>query len=71
MKLIVGKISASVMGGQVEGLVCAYPGARTPIGAIGNYTKRKSCFLSGLYVIFFLIRLYILLGSAELLHQIS
>ena len=25
------------MGGRVEGLVCADPGARTPIGASGNY----------------------------------
>ena len=25
------------MGGRVEGLACAYPGARTPIGASGNY----------------------------------
>ena len=26
-----------LMGGQAEGLACAYPGARTPIGASGNY----------------------------------
>ena len=31
-----GKISASVDGGPREGLACADPGARTPIGASGN-----------------------------------
>ena len=30
------KISASVDGGRAEGLACADPGARTPIGASGN-----------------------------------
>ena len=25
------------MGGRAEGLACAYPGARTPIGARGNF----------------------------------
>ena len=30
------KISASVAGGRAEGLECADPGARTPIGASGN-----------------------------------
>ena len=25
------------MGGRAEGLACAYPGARTPIGASGNF----------------------------------
>jgi hypothetical protein len=29
-------ISTSVDGGQVEGLACANPGARTPIGASGD-----------------------------------
>ena len=27
------------MGGQAEGLACADPGARTPIGASGNFNK--------------------------------
>ena len=31
-----GKISASVDGGRAEGLECADPGARTPIGVSGN-----------------------------------
>ena len=31
------KISASVNGGRAEGLACADPGARTPIGASRNY----------------------------------
>jgi hypothetical protein len=33
-----------LMGGRVEGLACADPGARTPIGASGNF----GTFLDGL-----------------------
>ena len=29
-----------LMGGRAEGLACADLGARTPIGARGNFTKR-------------------------------
>ena len=31
------KFSLVLMGGQVEGLACADSGARTPIGASGNF----------------------------------
>ena len=31
-----GKYSLISMGGRTEGLACADPGARTPIGASGN-----------------------------------
>ena len=31
-----GKFPLVSMGGQAEGLACADPGARTPIGASGN-----------------------------------
>ena len=31
-----GKFSLVPMGGRAEGLACADPGARTPIGASGN-----------------------------------
>ena len=30
-------VSVYYSGGPVEGLLCADPGARTPIGASGNY----------------------------------
>jgi hypothetical protein len=30
------------MGGRAEGLACADPGARTPIGASGNYINSGS-----------------------------
>ena len=33
-----GKFPIVLMGGRAEGLACADPGARTPIGASGNYT---------------------------------
>ena len=32
------------MGGQAEGLACADPGARTPMGASGNYNKANGVF---------------------------
>ena len=32
-----GKFPLVSMGGQAEGLTCADPGARTPIGASGNF----------------------------------
>ena len=31
------KCSLMLMGGRAEGLACADPGARTPIGVSGNY----------------------------------
>ena len=35
------------MGGQAEGLTCADPEARTPIGASGNFNKLlNSCLIS-------------------------
>ena len=30
-----GKLTLVSMGGRAEGLACAYPGVRTPIGASG------------------------------------
>ena len=41
-----GKFPLVSMGGRAEGLACADPGARTPIGASGNFLyfwKRVSC----------------------------
>jgi hypothetical protein len=32
-----GKFLLVLMGGRAEGLACADPGARTPIGASGNF----------------------------------
>jgi hypothetical protein len=32
-----GKFPLVSMGGRAEGLACADPGARTPIGSSGNY----------------------------------
>ena len=32
-----GKLSLMLMGAQAEGLACADPGERTPIGVSGNY----------------------------------
>ena len=37
-----GKFPLVSMGGRAEGLACADPGARTPIGASGNYIIIKS-----------------------------
>ena len=37
------KFPLVLMGGRAEGLVCADPGARTPIGASGNF---DGCFLA-------------------------
>jgi hypothetical protein len=34
-----GKFPIVSMGGRAEGLACADPGARTPIGASGNASK--------------------------------
>ena len=40
-----GKFLLMSMGGRAEGLVCADPGARTPIGASGNSSRtRYHCF---------------------------
>ena len=33
-----GKFPLVSMGGRAEGLACTDPGARTPIGASGNFT---------------------------------
>ena len=38
-----GKFPLVPMGGRVEGLVCADPVARTPIGASGNYNYKANC----------------------------
>jgi hypothetical protein len=34
-----GKFPLVSMGGRVEGIACADPGARTPIGASGNFSS--------------------------------
>ena len=34
-----GKFLLVLIGGRAEGLACADPGARTPIGTSGNYIK--------------------------------
>ena len=36
-----GKFPLVSMGGRAEGLACADPGARTPIGAIGNFISKQ------------------------------
>ena len=41
----VAENSASVDGGPREGLACADPGARTPIGASENFSSSSSSFL--------------------------
>ena len=43
-----GKFSLVSMGGRAEGLACADPGARTPIGSSGNYISIsiELCFTS-------------------------
>ena len=41
-----GKFPLLSMGGRAEGLACADPGARTPIGASGNYgsvSETRNC----------------------------
>ena len=38
-----GKFLLVTMGGRAEGLACADPGARTPIGASGNFDKNSCC----------------------------
>ena len=38
--MFAGKFPLMSMGGRAEGLVCADPGARTPIGASGNFFKK-------------------------------
>ena len=38
-----GKFPLVSMGGQAEGLACADLGARTPIGASGNFNKFSLC----------------------------
>ena len=37
--MCVGKFPLTSMTGRAEGLACAEPGARTPIGASGNFVK--------------------------------
>ena len=36
-----GKFPLMLMGGRAEGLACADPGARTPIGTSGNYIQMR------------------------------
>ena len=36
-----GQFPLTSMGGRAEGLACADPGARTPIGASGNWSERR------------------------------
>ena len=38
-----GKFPLVSMGGRAEGLACADPGARTPIGASGNFLWLRNC----------------------------
>ena len=38
-----GKFPLVSMGGRAEGLACADPGARTPIGASGNWSEQSAC----------------------------
>ena len=40
------KISASVDGGRAEVLECTDPGARTPIGASGNFVSYSNVIVS-------------------------
>ena len=40
-----GKFLLVLMGGRAEGLACADPGARTPIGAIGIVSPKQSHFV--------------------------
>ena len=44
-----GKFPLVSMGGQVEGLTCADPGARTPIGASGNFVVLVVCECRNLF----------------------
>ena len=39
-----GKFPLVLMGGRAEGLMCADPGARTPINASGNFSDYFSIF---------------------------
>jgi hypothetical protein len=49
-----GKFPLVSMGGRAEGLACADPGARTPIGASGIYLLYLNddfeCFSNELYI---------------------
>ena len=38
-----GKFSLVSMGGRADGLACADPGVRTPIGMSGNWSERVAC----------------------------
>ena len=51
-----GKFPLVPMGGQVEGLACADPGARTPIGASGNFSKCYSVWILKEHFIDFIIK---------------
>ena len=44
-----GKFPLVSMGGRAEGLACADPGARTPIGASGNFSIINLLFLPPLF----------------------
>ena len=54
-----GKFPLVSMGGRAEGLACADPGARTPIGASGNSKKEsiKNILKIGMVIIFYCIDL--------------
>ena len=43
-----GKFPLASMGGRAEGLACADPGARTPIGASGNFSTTSLILKRGL-----------------------
>ena len=47
-----GKFPLVSMGGRAEGLACADPGARTPIGTSGNFVFGNILFSSELSKIF-------------------
>ena len=47
-----GKFPLVSMGGRAEGLACADPGARTPIGASGNFDIFPFLVLVFLFLLF-------------------
>ena len=46
-----GKFPLMSMGGRVEGLACADPGARTPIGVSGNLTTLSMAVVAFIYLL--------------------
>ena len=51
-----GKFPLVSMGGRAEGLACADPGARTPIGASGNFQHKFTVWLMGWMKDYFYMR---------------